>query len=343
MHTQKLPEIKSIQALRGLAAVSVVLAHVNRISELYMNRNLHFTPPIFFDWGIDLFFVLSGFIIFYIHNQDFGNKTKLKKYTLKRFFRIYPLYWLVNLLVIPLVFIFQNIGSGYERNPDVIIKSLLLFPQSHSPILFVGWTLVHEVRFYIIFGLLILLKKYYGVLLGILLIVLTLIRFVFNPEGNYLITDYLLSPFNLEFLLGCLGSYIFLTKKFHKKTWLFLVMIFYLVYLNFINPFNSEQRIILLGIPFALIITILAIIELKHSLKIPQLILYLGAASYSIYLTHYIFISLLVRLVIKAGYSTSIYLPFIMLFVTIFSILGGCLVYSKIEKPILNYFKSRFA
>lgn len=337
----KLTEIKSIQVLRGVAAVSVAAAHVNRITELYMNRNLHFSPPIFFDWGIDLFFVLSGFIIFYIHKKDFANPPQLKKYSLKRFFRIYPLYWLVNLLVIPSVFIFQGIGSGYERNPDVIIKSLLLFPQTHSPILFVGWTLVHEIRFYIFFGLLIWLKKSWGMVLIAALIALTIIRFIVNPEGNYLITDYLLSPYNLEFLFGCLGAYILLSKKMYQKIFLTLPVIFYLIYLNLTNPFILEHRIVTLGLPFAVVITALAIYELNHKLKIPKILLFLGAASYSIYLTHYLFISILIRIVIKAGFADSIYLPMVMFSVLVLSIIGGFLVYAKIEKPILIYLKSR--
>lgn len=355
----KQPELYSLQALRALAAVSIVAAHVNRKAQLHLNYNLNFAPPVFADWGIDLFFVLSGFIIFYVHYHDLRKSLQVKDYLLKRFFRIYPIYWIVTLLVIPIFFIMDNIGSGTERNPEVIVKSLLLFPQLHSPILFVGWTIVHEVRFYLIFGLFLFLTRNLRILLSCILLIFTLLIFLLNPPGlNFFIKDYLFSPFNIEFFLGCFSAYIVcLTNSKLQKIYLITAITTFLIYLglnnsnianeqilllSYNNPLIIRDRVFLLGIPFAIVVILLGIYELKYSLRIPPILIYLGDASYSIYLTHFLFISAFFQLLLFFGLSVSTYLPIIMFAVLLLSVCGGYLFYSMLEKPLLNYLRNRF-
>lgn len=344
---QKQPELYSLQVLRAIAATGIVFEHVNRISYLYFNRNLGFSPPIFGDWAVDLFFVISGFIIFYVHNDDFGKPKRVKEYLIKRFLRIYPLYWLITLSLIAFFFIFKNIGSGYETEIDVIAKSLFLFPQTHAPILFPGWTLVHEIRFYLIFALLILLKKRLRVVLISIFIFLTFLMYVIKPQGySYLnpqnVATYLFSFFNIEFLLGCFGAYIIkLANPKTQKVCLITLTLLYLIYLRFSNVSILEERVWLLGIPFTIIMTIIAIYELKHHFKISKVLRFLALASYSIYLTHYLFISILIRLVISSGLSHSLYLPWIMLIILLLSIGGGCIIYFLVERPVLKFLKSK--
>lgn len=344
---KKLPEIHSLQVLRAIAAISISAAHIDRSTELLMNRNISFMLPRFFDWGIDLFFVLSGFIIFYAYNKDFGKPYKLKEYLIKRFIRIYPLYWIATLLVLPIFFIFKNIGSGYERDLGVIIKSFFLIPQTHSPVLFVGWTLVHEIRFYLIFGLLIWLKKGWGIILICILILSTIFTYVINPSGYsnlnpQNLVGYLFSYFNIEFLLGVFGAYIMgLSNTRLQKFYLIILMFSYPAFLRFSNIDILEQRVFLLGIPFVIIVTLLGIYELKRFLKVPKILLYLGQASFSIYLTHVLINGILIRFLIIGGFSNSSYLLLIMLGVLLSSVVGGCIFYSKIEKPMLSYLKAR--
>lgn len=341
----KRPEIQSLQVLRAIAAISISAAHIHRSTGLLMNRDISFMPPIFFDWGVDLFFIISGFIIFYVHRQDFGKPYKLKEYLTKRFIRVYPAYWIAALLVSPVFFIFPYIGSGYERDFGVIIKSFLLIPQTHSPVLFVGWTLVHEIRFYLVFGLLIWFKKSWGFILACILIFSTILTYVINPPGfNYLnpqnLIGYLFSYFNIEFLLGVFGAYIMGLSNARLQKVYFTILIFsYLIFLRFSNVDILEQRVFFLGIPFVIIVTLLGIYELKHSLKIPAILLYLGRASYAIYLTHVLFNGIFIRFLVIGGFSNSAYLQLIMFVVLVLSVSGGCIFYSMIEKPLLSFLR----
>ncbi len=343
----KRPEIQSLQVLRALAVISISAAHIHRSTGFLMNRNINFMPPKLFDWGVDLFFIISGFIIFYVHRSDFGKPYKLREYLTKRFIRVYPAYWIAALLVSPVFFIFPFIGSGYERDFGVIIQSFLLIPQTHSPVLFVGWTLVHEIRFYLIFGLLIWLKKSWGVILSFILIFSSILTYVIKPSGySYLNpqnpTSYLFSYFNIEFILGAFGAYVMgLTKPKLQKAYLIILILSYFIFLKFSNIDELEQRVFLLGVPFTIIVSFLGIYELKHSLKMPVILLYLGRASYSIYLTHVLFNGIFIRFLIIGGFSNSAHLQLIMLVVLLLSVIGGCIFYSMIEKPLLGYFRAK--
>jgi len=86
-----------LQVYRGLAALMVVLLHaqdiINRNIELHKDSLLKIFT---FGWiGVDFFFVLSGFIIFYVHQSDIGQVKKFKQFIIKRLLRIYLIYWIV--------------------------------------------------------------------------------------------------------------------------------------------------------------------------------------------------------------------------------------------------------
>jgi peptidoglycan/LPS O-acetylase OafA/YrhL len=85
--------------------------------------------------------VLSGFIIFAAHSNDFGQPATLMAFARKRFIRVYPLYLFLTLLIILLYIL--HFGHYSKLNAEVLIKSLLLFPQSPGirPVLNPGWTL----------------------------------------------------------------------------------------------------------------------------------------------------------------------------------------------------------
>jgi len=149
--------IVNIQVLRAVAALMVVCDHI-----LFDWHHSHGnTFPHWFNTtvgsaGVDLFFVISGFIMF---ETTRGRDTSPVSFLAKRLIRIAPLYWL---LVIVLA------AKSYEHNPshfdwEWLVQSLLFlphvegdmagarFPSAYFPILFVGWTLIFEMFFYAIF------------------------------------------------------------------------------------------------------------------------------------------------------------------------------------------------
>lgn len=150
-----------IQALRGVAAMLVVLCHARDFLKGTQYESVAhkiFWPGAF---GVDLFFIISGFIIVYT-SLSYGRNDTLK-FIKKRFFRVWPLYFICTMAYIILVhnldlsgmkgFYYNQDGSAFELLN--IVKSLLFIPLNlDSPIylgpptLFVGWTLNYEIYFY---------------------------------------------------------------------------------------------------------------------------------------------------------------------------------------------------
>jgi peptidoglycan/LPS O-acetylase OafA/YrhL len=126
----------SIQAARGIAALLVVFYHAGRMIALPQYTG-YIPLSGFFNFGhagVDFFFVLSGFIIYFVHHEDIGRSDRLQRYAWRRATRIYPIYWIVTALVLVASMVhperldFAHIG-----------KSLLLFPEDDDPIVGVAW------------------------------------------------------------------------------------------------------------------------------------------------------------------------------------------------------------
>ncbi|WHX65544.1 acyltransferase [Peribacillus frigoritolerans] len=331
-HTQTL---KSIQMIRGIAAILVVLYHINNL--FLSNFNVHFSYGFFSpgSMGVDVFFVLSGFIMYYIHHSDIGKKSKLKNFARKRFIRIYPVYWVVSFFLILLYLAIPSFGESYYRDPTFIIKSLILIPQSVQPILGVAWSLTHEVYFYLIFALLIIVNKKYYNLIIITWVTLTFLN-IFIRTDNYFV-NFLLNTYNFEFLLGGLVAFIVIKKihfsyKFSINLALGLFLISWLSNLFFSI---DGYRVILWGIPSALLLYGLVIKDLTLTKSPPKFLLFLGDASYSIYLTHIVGILFSVKVVEYLNLE-SFTIHFFMPLLFLILIVIGCLFHVLIEKPLLK-------
>lgn len=329
-----------IQALRGVAALLVVGHHLTTISYEVLNQKLLFGLFNFGYAGVDFFFVLSGFIILFVHYQDIGKKEKVKIFLTKRIVRIYPIYFLITSLVLPIYL--MGYGKPYKRNIDVILKSYLLYPQDNYPILNIAWTLSYEVFFYILFSLAILLNpritkflllSWTSILLSFLLIDLTadfrtdntLISFLFNSR-------------NLEFLLGCLCGFLvkkynFSNYKFHIFSLGFILFLTFGLYDNFL--ILNIPPVVTYGLSSFLIVLGAALYDIYKPIKISQFATFLGDASYSIYLTHFVILSAFLILVNKLQIVRFISYPATMLLTALITLLIGCLVFKFIESPLL--------
>jgi peptidoglycan/LPS O-acetylase OafA/YrhL len=122
-----------MQAGRGIAALMVVIFHLN--SGIFGKSKYY--PDIFW-WvfsgghaGVEFFFVLSGFIIAYIHLDQIGKPALLWPFLRKRFIRIYPTYWVVMCAVLPVYFIAPWFGNGDERSAPSLFASVTLLPTSY--------------------------------------------------------------------------------------------------------------------------------------------------------------------------------------------------------------------
>ncbi len=347
-HTKK---IINLQMFRGLAAMMVLVSHAN----LIVDKSLFSGLLVVGRCGVDFFFVLSGFIIYHVNYYFIGHPVRYGYYIRKRFNRIYPIYWIYTLVTLAIHFVLMKYtGKGLiywiNVNLENILRSLFLYPVNtaiqEASIIPVAWTLSYEIVFYVMFSLLILLRKQISMFFITIWVVAVIINSVFSFQTGNLLMNVILNVKNLEFFMGCMAAYFF--RKYScklPKYQLRLLMTFavlllaiswcYSLHAGHIYDVIHKMDVITFGIPFFIIILCAVLLEEKvpaNKASLKNIFIYLGDASYSIYLTHFVTITLVN---IKLGKSFNSFLIFSISVLT--SIIVGCLLYRFIEKPLLNW------
>lgn len=330
----------TIEAGRGLAALLVVLFHGSAAifpAPKYWNTQVFGGVFDFGYAGVEFFFVLSGFIIAYVHAGDIGAPAGLSHYARRRFVRIYPVYWVVLAGMIALVVL--PLGLGVPPPAATVAASVLLMGHdATATVLAVAWTLYHEVAFYLVFGLWIVDRR-----LGAAVTLLWLALVVANLAGVALpaaLPPYLASPLNLLFGFGVAawavsqrtgGRYAVVVASLGAAAFIGVGM--EVVYVQWLSEAASQLAF---GAAAAVGLAALVALERARAVAVPKLLLLLGAASYSIYLTHFPLLSLLAKIAVRTGIRDHWppQLAFIVL-VTV-AVALGMAFHKLVEKPLLR-------
>ncbi len=349
------PKIKlySLQVIRAIASILVVLVHGQLIFRQNLDRDFLFDIFSFGGSGVDIFFVLSGFIIFYIHKKDLGNSSKIKDFLLKRIIRIYPIYWIVLSGKLLASVDFFNLAIAQSKILETI-KAFWLFPQDRTLLsenfLGVSWTLSYEIFFYICFGLMIYFKPKYFLSVASFWLLGVFLNFVnvINISENNVLLEFLFNERHLEFILGCFAAHIIANNSVNWKKTLVLVGLF-LYTLGAINikyDLVEISRVISIGIPTTLIIIGGVAWEISRGFKISSWLLLLGNASYSIYLIHGFVMNNVTKIAeatntIDWVTSNNFLFSLFAIFNAIVAIIGGCILYILIEKPLITFLRRK--
>ena len=335
-----------LQVYRGIAAILVLLFHLNDMS-IQRLKQVTFFNLFHGGWsGVDYFFVLSGFIMVYVHRSAIGKPDQLKSFLVKRTVRIYPIYWIITLIVLAFFVVIPGFANNKDLGIQQILTSLLLLPQNDPPILDVGWTLIYEMFFYLLFSIAIWFKPKYSVPILSSWLFVTMLHYlkVINFGGKAFLLNIVFGNMNLEFVLGCLAGYVVIKfgPKISKNRWiLFGVANLGYAALLMITSANELEidRMSTFGVLAALLIIGSASIDLNDSPKVPKILTYLGDASYSIFLVHSPIVSAATKVVQKANlakYYDGFFAPAL---IVLISVVAGCLFYSLIEKPLTIYLR----
>jgi exopolysaccharide production protein ExoZ len=335
------PKLDCLQVFRGIAALIVLLHHGIIIMA---NRELGALNIIFdVGWvGVDFFFVLSGFIIFYTCYTLIGNKSKIKDYIIKRLIRIYPIYWLITIGVLLMYYIMDN---GREFSVKQIINSILLLPQNEIPIVSVSWSLVYELVFYFMFGLIIFFDKKVGKIIGTIWIICILLNsfnvidFSRTPYANVIFSNN-----NIEFLIGCVVAFFVLNYSLKYRVSILVIGLLLFIY-SWVSVIEgnilrgSTESMLMFGISCGLIVLGTSLLDINFQPKIPKLFIILGDASFSIYLTHIYFFGILNLVFMKLDLVNPL---FAFVFNVIVTLILGIVCYYLVEKPLLSFLRSKF-
>ena len=293
-------KVEIIQALRGIAALGVVLWHTALFLGPYgegIGATLFLSAS---TMGVDLFFIICGFVMVISSTRPDGRVIPARDFFIRRLSRIYPLYCLAT------VALFAMEYHGPLQTGSRLANSLLLIPTSGSglpaitaPTLIVGWTILYELGFYCAFGLSLLLGRRYWFGIAAWAIAVLLLPALLagnNPFDPYsgietlpAVLQILINPINWLFATGMLIAALFrsrvtLTRPGMAKSLCALSAI--LAIAQYATQFRVQHGIFNAGltlIPLVMVLTLATKTIVLHPLK-P--VAYLGRISFSLYMLH---------------------------------------------------------
>lgn len=296
--------IYTIDYLRGILALMIMLYHYMTLQNLVVLDSNSFLTRVAF-YGVSLFFMISGFSLSLNYIEKFKNLhlLTLKKYFLKRIIRIYPLFWLI------LIFYLSILYLGHKEFPSFlqILSNFTLTFAFFSPIdgLTMGsWSIGIEIIFYFFFPFLIYFvnrfpKRGFTTLIIFIFFSLYLSATIYENSDLKNFWEIYLGLINhlYFFMFGILFAYLYIKKShffnIQKKVIiaiLFLIMIFvfsYQVELHNVHLVSNMNRIVfsfLIVLLFLLVVAYNRYINIKSYTN--KLANHLGEISYTVYLLH---------------------------------------------------------
>ena len=330
-------KLSLVQISRAVAIFFVLIGHANGL--FYKQFN--------YDWfnisqwdrtgGVDFFFVVSGFMIYYIYQKNRGDPFKAKEFLLKRMVRIFPLYWLMLLATIGLFLLVPTLDSGSPLTGFVFLQNIFLL--TTDPLLDVTWSLSFILFFYLVFAAYLFQPKMMKYVVTIWLTTILLIQLFTQYEA------FLLNFNHLEIFLGCFAAYLVLHFRIRFEKTLMIIGLLGFLFLWIMNIYQLLGRELLFTYSVFSVFIIVGItaMDLKTKRKIPSSLALLGDASYSVYICHgpaiQFFLLLFAKFRIYEQTGLFVYLSLI-IFLTTISCVG---IYLLIEKPMTKFLRKHIA
>jgi len=337
--------LDSLQLLRGVAAFAVLVFHVCTLSTDYAGSVFYAPFTRIGEAGVDLFFVISGFVMSTTTYDNFDTPGTPRRFAIHRLSRIYPPYWILSAFLF-LYYIYNPTGVNSKQGGVNITASFLLAPSSKIPLLPVAWTLVHEMFFYTVFflALCFVARRWFGWMLfgwATLIIANLLVQQLGLCEGLAL---FLLHPFNLEFIAGAAIGLAFRYRvdlfKPYSRISVGAAIVMFCGVAVFLQNFPTSEalsvtwRVVWFGIPALLLVA--GSIDLQVSRQGWRgVFTRMGDYSYSLYLVHILIIHFAYRVItrkfgITLNFSSNAFLAIVLIVTCIFA---SKLYYRFIEKP----------
>lgn len=289
------PTLTSIQVLRGIAALFVAIGHViAEFSRLPAFSGGYDENIVQFRFGVDLFFVISGFIMVYTTRGKPRTAAAGGQFLIARFLRISPLYWAATLLTIAIALALPSALNHEGMSAERILTSLFYLPHRNAsgdffPIVGPGWTLNYEMFFYLIFAVTFVLPWRSGIAALVVALGGIVGLGALAPSGNDLIAYYT-NAILLEFAFGALLGYAYVRGALNRLERLALpaaaIAIAWIIALHLGGFEHMDQRAFFYGVPATLLVFAAVVADAQGKGLHWPFAMMLGDSSYSIYLTH---------------------------------------------------------
>ncbi|MDH7637266.1 acyltransferase family protein [Sphingomonas oryzagri] len=349
--------INHIQSLRAIAATLVAISHISKELIQHGVPDRYHLLPFLMTWqfGVDIFFVISGFIMYHVTAGRPTGVAPAADFMKKRLVRVVPLYWLYTaLILLPILFASHTVHHASIDAPYAI-ASFLFIPWLRpdgmviEPVLGLGWTLNYEMVFYISMAVLIALNVRRTVT------ALTLLFVGATIAGLFITTDYpqiwyWTRSCILEFAFGA-GIAMLFRRGVSIPTWAGIAMVVVgiaawqgTVALWPVSEAGFNVRGITWGVAAALIVGGLtfstAMVRMLEWGGPKGLLQQVGDASYSLYLCHMFVVRLMTMAIGRYahGYGAILYV-----LVTLAVCVGAAMLsYRFLEKPLIQLGRKDF-
>jgi exopolysaccharide production protein ExoZ len=356
--------IVNVQVLRAFAASVVVFYHVQamiKASADLQQSYLHFPAA-----GVDVFFVISGFIMF---RSTRAFKRTTVEFWIDRIVRIVPMYWLTTLTLVMFYLGGRHPNGVHRLDAGDVVSALLFIPDIRAdglkePVLSSGWTLIYEMYFYFVFGLTFFMRSHLKSFVAVALVFAAVVTAgaAFGPF-SYAV-DYFCNPIVFEFLAGCALALDYPHLKFSStqsaRTIGYALIIGGVGVIGLSDWYaygafqNWSIRLLVYGIPAWAIVAGALILEQAGFVWKNRALSALGSASYSLYLVHPLVMQPVSKVFhfIAATFFPSplfdgpspsvlnwIFAGAITPVIIVAGGIAGLVAYRWIERPIENYYK----
>jgi exopolysaccharide production protein ExoZ len=335
--------LHNIQVLRFFAAFAVVFAHVAlpRYSSQGVKSDLFASCAI----GVDLFFVISGFIMMSV-TDGLGGARSAFDFMVRRFTRVWPLwaiftgvaYWLSG----------RGATVDFWLQTDYppcstehVISSLTFTNFTGNPTYAIGWTLIYEFWFYVSVAICVALRARRSVYFGGFAIAVLVVQLQAVLRVPAFINT-VFHPFMLEFIMGVALFFIHTRPRFRSVPVLLVTAALAVLFLAFAllrsHPGPYERVFVWGG---ASVVVVACALQLEGRIALAWILVFLGDASYSLYLTHWLVVTTFPSLLDVYGYSEIGPFTFIALNVFISLVLAAG-VFILLERPLSWICKQAF-
>lgn len=342
--------VESIQFLRAIAVFLVLFFHANGMVNVQAGYGGYFTST--GASGVDLFFVISGFVIFLVSGKK---DVSPWKFLARRVIRVGPLYWLYTTITVALLIFVPNVFKSlkFELIPTINSYFFILSKKNTGGIgtvLGVGWTIAYEMYFYVLFFIsMLLMPRMPFKLVAATIAGGAFISLFIDIEHRPAFSLVSLNTLPLEFLAGC-----FIAKRYTQGVYLnyissiiaIAVGLFGIWYSGMTGKVSSAHdvlRAFYYGLPAALIVYGFVSLDASKLIKIHRGFLMVGDSSYSIYLCHPLALAVICKLWEVLSMKPIFHSEVLLTVGILFSIIAGLISYRIIERPITNALNTALA
>jgi len=287
------PFLPWVQALRAVAALAVAFHHIanDDITNCGDPAGWFAALTKFFPWdaGVDIFFVISGFVIVHASAPLFGAGGGVKTFLRRRLQRNVPLYWLMTTLFLAVLIAGRAAIHGDIGGPAYILASYIFIPWPRpdgvlQPAFGLGWTLNYEMFFYAVFAPFLRLPRRPAVIAASLLLTgFAACGAIAGFPGPQL--TFWSNPIILEFCAGMLLALILPGPALSVPARLALAALS-VAGLHFAMAAPPQWRAAVYGIPALLLVAAAVLGAPARMSRVEMLLVRLGDASYAMYLVH---------------------------------------------------------